>query len=95
MTDLLETSSLILATAGVIALAFVASPLATRKTAVPVTMELWTAAGLLRLCGEPSWTRIATAAAIIAVRRLVLWRSTSRSPVRKSRVPIEELTTAI
>jgi len=40
-------------------------------------MDLWTAAGLLRLAGEPSWARVATAAAIVSIRRVILSR---RSP---------------
>jgi hypothetical protein len=67
VTRALDALSLLLAAAGVLVMA-------SWKKGVPVTMELWTAAGLLRLCGEPSWSRIATAASIIAVRHLVIWR---------------------
>jgi uncharacterized membrane protein len=53
--------------AGLVALA------ATRRPAValPVFLDLLVAAGLLRLVGEPSWQALATAAAIIALRRLI------------------------
>ncbi len=37
-------------------------------------LELWLAAGLLRLAGSQSWQGIAMAAAIIAVRRLLRLR---------------------
>lgn len=36
-----------------------------------VFLDLLLAAGLLRLVGEPSWRALATAASIIAIRRLV------------------------
>jgi hypothetical protein len=39
--------------------------------ALAVSLDLWTAAGLLRLAGPPSWPRIAAAAVIIALRRLL------------------------
>jgi hypothetical protein len=45
------------------------------RITLPITLELWTAAGLLRLCGEPSWSRIAAAASVIAVRRLIMLRA--------------------
>lgn len=42
------------------------------RTALRVLLELLVAAGLLRLLGGRSWPALATAAAIIALRRL-LW----------------------
>jgi hypothetical protein len=39
--------------------------------ALPVVLDLLVAAGLLRLVGEPGWPALATAAAIILVRRLI------------------------
>jgi hypothetical protein len=39
--------------------------------ALPVTLDLLLAAGLLRLVGTPSWQALATAAAIVALRRLI------------------------
>ena len=38
-----------------------------------VMLELWVAAGLLRLTGRPDVGRIAAAAALVAVRHLVTW----------------------
>ncbi len=40
--------------------------------AIPAMLDLWTAAGLLRLSGSASWQRIAAAAALVAVRKLVI-----------------------
>jgi hypothetical protein len=39
--------------------------------ALPVLLDLLLAAGLLRLAGDPDWRAIATAAAIVFLRRLI------------------------
>jgi hypothetical protein len=46
---------------------------ATRRpaAALPVFLDLLVAAGLLRLVGEPDWPALATAAAILVLRRLI------------------------
>ena len=70
--------------------------LATRRpaAALPVFLDLLVAAGLLRLVGEPSGQALATAAAILVLRRLIgfglrtggrTWASTR--PDRPSRLP--------
>jgi hypothetical protein len=41
------------------------------RVAASCTLECWTAAGLLALAEDSSWTRIATAAVVISVRRIV------------------------
>ncbi|WP_432548122.1 hypothetical protein [Kineococcus sp. SYSU DK004] len=48
--------------------------LSTRRpsAALPVLLDLLTAAGLLRLAADPSWQRIAGAAAIVALRHLLV-----------------------
>ncbi|PRY47724.1 uncharacterized protein DUF1622 [Geodermatophilus tzadiensis] len=61
---------------GVSGLALVAGALAlvaTRRPALAlgVLLDLLLAAGLLRLATEPTWTSIATAAAVVALRRLI------------------------
>jgi hypothetical protein len=38
---------------------------------VALALEFWLAAGMLRLVEEPSWAGIATAAAIIGVRKVL------------------------
>jgi hypothetical protein len=47
--------------------------LATRQAmaAVGALLDLLLAAGLLRLAGDPSWTAVSTAAAIVLLRRLI------------------------
>ena len=61
---------------GVSALALVAGTVAlaaTRRpaTALGVLLDLLLAAGLLRLAAEPTWGSIATAAAVVLLRRLI------------------------
>jgi hypothetical protein len=41
------------------------------RAVLPLTLDLWTAAGLLRLTADRSWTAVATAAALVLVRRVV------------------------
>lgn len=50
------------------ALALTRSP----RASLPVFTDLLLAGGLLRLAADPGWTMLATAAAIVVVRRLVL-----------------------
>jgi hypothetical protein len=85
---LLVTAAALLS--GLVALA------ATRRpgAALPVLLDLLVAAGLLRLVGEPTWQALATAAAIVLLRRLIgfglrtggqTWSSTR--PDRRPRAP--------
>ncbi|MET8348303.1 hypothetical protein [Micromonospora sp. NPDC005206] len=41
------------------------------RTAVRVLLDLLTAAGLLRLAGDPSWASLVGSAAIVALRQLL------------------------
>ncbi len=41
------------------------------RRALPVLLDLLTAAGLIRLAGQPSWPVLATTAIVIALRRLL------------------------
>jgi hypothetical protein len=73
MQLLLDSASLLVVAAGVLVL-LASARSGSWRTSLPVAMELWTGAGLLRLSGAPSWARIGTAVVIVAVRRLVLAR---------------------
>ncbi|SDD39770.1 Protein of unknown function [Geodermatophilus telluris] len=53
--------------AGTVALAATRRP----ALALAVLLDLLLAAGLLRLAAEPTWTSLGTAAAIVALRRLI------------------------
>lgn len=41
------------------------------RALLALALEFWMAAGMLHLAGEASWSGIATAAAIVAVRKAV------------------------
>jgi hypothetical protein len=74
-----------LASALVVALAVLAATavlVTGRRTALalPVLLDLLTAAGLLHLAGDPGYRRAASAAAILVVRRLLSWSLTRGSP---------------
>ena len=64
------------AASGIAAAALLAGALALARArrpalALAVFLDLLLAAGLLRLAGDPGWQAIATAAAVVAVRRLI------------------------
>jgi hypothetical protein len=71
VTELLLIASLLTAAAAVVVGAAVW--LATRRlqVALPVTLDLLMATGLLRLSSENTWQAIGTAAAVIALRKVV------------------------
>jgi uncharacterized membrane protein len=71
MIWLYETCALLLSAAGVLAalLAFVARR--EFQAGLAMMLELWTAAGLLRLAADPGVREIASAAAIICLRSLL------------------------
>jgi uncharacterized membrane protein len=39
---------------------------------LPLSLDFWLAAGLIRLSGSPDWTTVVSAASIIIVRKLVM-----------------------
>ncbi|MFC4695077.1 MULTISPECIES: DUF1622 domain-containing protein [Geodermatophilus] len=53
--------------AGVVALASTRRP----RLALAVFLDLLLAAGLLRLATEPTWSSVGTAAAVVALRRVI------------------------
>ena len=71
MTGLLDALAVALTAAGLVALAAGALGGAWRP-GLAMALELWLAAGLLRLAAPPSWPLVATAAALVAVRRLLV-----------------------
>ena len=68
---LLGELALALTGAGLVAAAVVLVAARHPLLAVKVLLDFLLAAGLLRLTGDPEWATIATAAGIVAVRRLV------------------------
>ncbi len=57
--------------AGLLAAAVVLTATRRPEFALKVLLDVLLAAGLLRLTGQPGWAALATAAAVVAVRRLV------------------------
>ena len=56
------------------------------RAAVRVLLDLLTAAGLIRLSATPSWTALATAAGIVALRQLLSAVLVGTRPVDRARV---------
>ena len=71
MRDLLDPAALLLTTGGLACLVLAVAVTGRWRPGLGFTLDAWTAAGLLRLAASPTWNRIAAAAAIIVVRRLV------------------------
>lgn len=71
MTELLELAALLVTGAALTVAAVVPT---TRRPAIalPVLLEFLTAAGLIRLAAQPTWTRLFVAAGVVALRRLVV-----------------------
>jgi hypothetical protein len=72
MTELTDTAAWLVSGAGVL-LATLAFAVTRRLTvAAPVLLDLLMAAGLMRLGADAPWAAIATAAAIVLLRKLVV-----------------------
>ncbi|CAN5881925.1 hypothetical protein BH11MYX3_BH11MYX3_18970 [soil metagenome] len=71
---LVETIALSVVGAGVFAGVITAWSARSVRTGTTSMLELWTAAGLLKLGAEASWQTIAIAAAVVAIRKLVTLR---------------------
>ncbi|MCI0385736.1 hypothetical protein [Streptomyces sp. CNQ085] len=71
MTTVLDLAALATTAFGLVAAAVVFAEARRLVPALAVLLDFLTAAGLLRLAGDPSWGTIAAAAAVIAVRKLV------------------------
>jgi hypothetical protein len=66
-----EAASLAVSATGVVAGLVTFARARRIGVALAVSVELWTAAGLLRLSADGTWRAVATAGAIILVRKLV------------------------
>jgi hypothetical protein len=65
------TTALLTIAAAILAGALVLVRTRSLREALPVLLDLLTAAGLLRLAGSPSWSALAVTAIVIALRRLL------------------------
>lgn len=72
MTDLIAAAAWIVAGLGVVLAAAVVA--ATRRLAIAlsVLLDMLMAAGLLRLSADAAWSSLATAAAIVVLRKVVV-----------------------
>jgi len=89
VTAVLDQLALAITAVGVVAAAVALASSGSWRAAIGVLAELLTAAGLVRLSAEPSWNRLAAAALILVVRRLILstllrapWSRTQSSRAR-------------
>lgn len=71
MNTWLQTAAVLTTALGLLAAAAAWRLTRTARGALAVLLDFLTAAGLLRLAGEPSWDSITLAAAVIALRKLL------------------------
>lgn len=71
MSTALQTGALVCTVLALLSAALVLVAARDPRVAIAVLLELLLAAGLLRLADDPGWRQIVTAAAIVALRRLL------------------------
>ncbi|MFF8384046.1 hypothetical protein [Streptomyces kanasensis] len=71
MTAVLLQASVLCAAMGLLACPFAYRATGRARPTLAVLLDFLTAAGLLRLAAAPDWQGIATAAAVIALRKVV------------------------
>ncbi len=67
----LESLSLAIAAGGVLAGVVVAASTVSAREGIRAMLDMWMGAGLLKLAENASWSTIAIAASVVALRRLV------------------------
>jgi len=72
VTAVVHVAALVTTAFGLVAAAVVLAAARSARAAMAVLLDFLTAAGLLRLVGEPTWDALAAAAAVVAVRKLVV-----------------------
>ena len=72
MSDLVAAAALLCTVLGVVCAVAVLARTRSLAQALPVLLEFLLAAGLLRLSQDQTWRAIATAAAVVGLRKLVL-----------------------
>ena len=71
MTALVTNAAMVLTAGGVICAAWAVAFTGAWRSGLAMALDLWMAAGLLRLTGEPAVTDLLVAASIVVVRRVV------------------------
>ena len=80
MSEVLDAAALAVTAAGVLAL--LAGPVHGWHGALGLALDFWIGAGLLRLSASTTWSTLAVAAAVVAVRALVqLARGPASAPL--------------
>jgi hypothetical protein len=72
LPEVFSAASLLLAGIGILVLLIGLGMYQRLQLALPLALDFWMAAGLLKLAGFPTWTTIATVAAIVVLRKLVV-----------------------
>lgn len=72
LLDVLSAASLLLAGVGILVLLIGLGMYQRLQLVLPLALDFWMAAGLLKLAGFPTWSTIATVAAIVVLRKLVV-----------------------
>jgi hypothetical protein len=78
---MLAALSLAIVAAGVVAGMIVSASRQSLRDGIKATLDLWMAAGLLKLAADATWSAIAIAAIVVTLRHL-LSASLLRTPVR-------------
>ncbi|QBX55510.1 DUF1622 domain-containing protein [Nocardioides seonyuensis] len=73
MTTTLGVTSWLLGVGAVVVVAVALAAIRELRPALALGLDFLLAAGLLRLASAETWTAIASAAGIVAVRKLVTW----------------------
>jgi len=71
VSDALQTGALLCTVLGLASALVVLGAARDARLAIAVLLEFLLAAGLLRLADDPGWRQLATAAAVVALRRLL------------------------
>ena len=84
MSAVTDVAALLVVAAAILAAAVVLVRIRSMRQALPVLLDLLTAAGLLRLAGAPAWSALAVTAIVIALRRLVTAGIQTASTARRT-----------
>lgn len=74
MTPWLHTAAALTTVLGLVSACVAHVAVGRFRTSLGVLLDFLTAAGLIKLADEPSWGRVAAAAGVIAVRKLITTR---------------------
>ena len=84
MTSAADAAALLVAIAALLATAVVLGRTRSMRQALPVFLDLLTAAALLRLSAAPAWSALVVTAIVIVLRRLVTAGIRTASTTRRT-----------